>query len=100
MNYFISYDIQGDKLRSKIAKFLLRNACERIQKSVFLAPNYSTKEFNLFLDALTLLLKNNIQEKDTLLIFPSQRQQLVSAISFGDKTSLDAFLADEFYFLV
>ncbi len=37
MYAFIMYDIENNKIRTQIAKFLIRNGCTRIQKSVFLA---------------------------------------------------------------
>ena len=37
MIYFIMYDIENNKVRTQIAKYLLKKGCMRIQKSVFLA---------------------------------------------------------------
>ncbi|MCO5236644.1 MAG: CRISPR-associated endonuclease Cas2 [Chitinophagaceae bacterium] len=37
MNYLILYDIEKDKVRNLIAKYLISKGCIRIQKSVFLA---------------------------------------------------------------
>lgn len=34
---FIFYDIENNKVRTKIAKYLIRKGCIRVQKSVFLA---------------------------------------------------------------
>ena len=34
---FIFYDIENNKVRTKIAKYLLRKGCVRVQKSVFMA---------------------------------------------------------------
>lgn len=38
MPYLISYDIENDRLRDKIAKRLLASGCARLQKSVFAGP--------------------------------------------------------------
>lgn len=35
MPYLISYDIENDRLRDKVAKRLLASGCIRLQKSVF-----------------------------------------------------------------
>jgi CRISPR-associated endonuclease Cas2 len=43
MNYLISYDVSKPRLRDKICKCLERNACKRIQKSVFLAIDMPAK---------------------------------------------------------
>jgi len=45
MNCFIFYDIQNNRLRVKIAKYLLEKGCQRIQKSVYLA-NITKKMYN------------------------------------------------------
>lgn len=37
MYAFIMYDIENNKIRNQVAKYLIRNGCTRVQKSVFLA---------------------------------------------------------------
>lgn len=37
MIYFIMYDIENDKIRTQISKYLLKKGCTRVQKSIFLA---------------------------------------------------------------
>jgi CRISPR-associated protein Cas2 len=37
MYAFILYDIENNKIRTQIAKYLIKNNCHRVQKSVFLA---------------------------------------------------------------
>ena len=37
MYAFIMYDIENNKIRTQIAKYLIKNGCTRVQKSVFLA---------------------------------------------------------------
>ena len=44
MNFFICYDITDDKRRLRLSKLLLRSGCERVQKSVFVAPDFSRQE--------------------------------------------------------
>jgi CRISPR-associated protein Cas2 len=39
MLYFIMYDIENNKVRNHIAKFLIKNGCVRVQKSIFLADS-------------------------------------------------------------
>jgi CRISPR-associated protein Cas2 len=39
MLYFIMYDIENNKVRNHISKFLIRNGCVRVQKSIFLADS-------------------------------------------------------------
>lgn len=44
MYAFILYDIENNKIRNHVAKFLLKKGCIRVQKSVFLA-NLKRKEY-------------------------------------------------------
>jgi len=37
MTFFVMYDIENDKVRNQVVKYLLRKGCMRIQKSIFLA---------------------------------------------------------------
>ena len=39
MTYLIMYDISNDKVRVQIAKYLLKQGCMRIQKSVFMVKS-------------------------------------------------------------
>jgi CRISPR-associated protein Cas2 len=44
MYAFIMYDIENNKIRTQVAKYLIQNGCTRVQKSVFLA-NIKRKKF-------------------------------------------------------
>ena len=37
MFFFVMYDIENNKIRTQISKYLLREGCHRVQKSVFFA---------------------------------------------------------------
>ena len=37
MTFFVMYDIENDKVRNQVVKYLLKKGCMRIQKSIFLA---------------------------------------------------------------
>jgi len=37
MTFFVMYDIENNKVRSQVVKYLIRKGCMRIQKSIFLA---------------------------------------------------------------
>ncbi|HRW12521.1 MAG TPA: CRISPR-associated endonuclease Cas2 [Syntrophomonas sp.] len=37
MIYFIMYDIESNKVRTLVAKYLIRKGCTRVQKSIFIA---------------------------------------------------------------
>lgn len=37
MLFFVMYDIESNKVRNQVVKYLIRSGCQRIQKSIFLA---------------------------------------------------------------
>lgn len=52
MLFFIMYDIESNKVRYNVAKYLIKQGCTRIQKSVFLA-DLDTATYKEIRDALT-----------------------------------------------
>ena len=40
MIYFVMYDIEDNKVRVQVSKYLIKKGCQRIQKSIFLANEY------------------------------------------------------------
>lgn len=68
MNYLILYDIEKDKVRNLIAKYLLSRGCIRIQKSVFLAHS-DHKKFDEIQQTLADI--NDIyQNEDSIILVP------------------------------
>lgn len=45
MLFFIMYDIENNKVRTQIAKYLIKKGCLRVQKSIFFAET-ERKVFN------------------------------------------------------
>jgi CRISPR-associated endonuclease Cas2 len=37
MIYFVMYDIEDNKVRTQVAKYLIKKGCTRVQKSIFIA---------------------------------------------------------------
>ncbi len=68
MNCFIFYDIEDNRLRVQIAKYLLRKGAQRIQKSVYLA-NISKKIYKEIFDTLTEL-EAVFGERDSIFMVP------------------------------
>lgn len=68
MNYLIFYDIENDKVRRLIAKYLLSKGCIRIQKSVFLV-HCEFKKFDEIKDTLKEI--NEVYEnRDSIILSP------------------------------
>ena len=79
MFYFLSYDISNDRLRLKVSKHLLASGCFRLQKSVFIAPNYKSKELQLLKkEVLKLIVCPERTDNDSFLCFKMTPKQLPS----------------------
>lgn len=66
MNFFICYDISDDKRRLRLSKLLLRSGCHRVQKSVFVAPDFERAEMLRLKHKVERLLNVIITEGSTL----------------------------------
>jgi len=76
---WVLYDIEDDKVRSKVAKFCKQAGLYRVQFSVFLG----TIDFNQK-DTLQLQLKSLINEKtDSVYIFPMSKNELQATVLLG-----------------
>ena len=66
MMCIIAYDIESNKVRNQIAKFLIRKGCYRLQKSVYFGqmPRKQYKEMVAALRAI-----NNLYENEDSLFF-------------------------------
>ena len=77
MFYILSYDISDDKLRLKVSKHLLASGCFRLQKSVFIAPSFTTKQIRqLKAEVLKILKHPNKVDTDSLLCFHITPKQI------------------------
>jgi CRISPR-associated endonuclease Cas2 len=68
MNYFILYDIQNNKVRTQISKYLEQNECIRVQKSVFIA-NSSHKKFDEIWNTLQEI-NSYYENQDSIILIP------------------------------
>ena len=68
MNYLILYDIEKNKIRSLVSKYLIHKGCVRIQKSVFLMHS-NHKKFDEIKETLVEI--NDIYENnDSIILIP------------------------------
>lgn len=90
MNYIIMYDITDNKVRKLISKFLEKQGCIRIQKSVFLAhtslPKFNDihktlKEVNSFYDNL-----------DSIILIPVNVSDVRSMKMIGQNVQIENFV--------
>lgn len=87
MLFFIMYDIESNKVRTQIAKYLLRNGCMRIQKSLFLADLPSEKMENMIADLTQV--QACYENNDSIIVVPIPADYLQSMSSIGKKIDLN-----------
>lgn len=87
MLFFVMYDIEDNKVRRLVSKYLLRKGCTRIQKSVFLAET----PIEIFSD-----IKNDLSEvqaaydnNDSIIILPITTDYLRMMKIIGQNIDID-----------
>lgn len=84
MLYFIMYDIEDNKVRRHIAKYLIKQGCQRVQKSIFVS-NSSRKLFDEISQTLSKV--NEMYENgDSIFILPVTTDQVGAMRVIGHET--------------
>ena len=93
MIYFIMYDIESNKVRTLVAKYLIRKGCTRVQKSIFIAST----ERPVF-DEIRKDLKE-VQEcydnSDSILLVPVSTDEIRSMKVIGQNIDFDLALKNK-----
>jgi CRISPR-associated endonuclease Cas2 len=87
MLFFVMYDIESDKVRIQIAKYLIRIGCTRIQRSIFLADLDSAK-YNMIKSDLTEV-QSLYDNHDSILIVPISTDYLQAMKVIGKSIDID-----------
>jgi len=92
MIYFIMYDIQNNKVRTHIAKYLKRSGCVRVQKSIFLASTERDKfnEIHRTIKEVQEFYENN----DSIFFVPVSVDHLRSMKIVGQSIDYDLVLGN------
>jgi len=87
MLYFIMYDIENNKIRNYIAKYLEKKGCIRIQKSIFLTQS----ERPVFREIRDILkeVQKAYDNQDSILLVPISTDELRSMSMIGKDVDLD-----------
>lgn len=87
MLFFVMYDIESDKVRNQIVKYLLKNGCTRVQKSIFLAdlPLATYETIKSDLAEVQACYENN----DSILIVPISTDYLQAMKVIGQSIDVD-----------
>ena len=90
MLFFLMYDIESNKVRNQVAKYLIRKGCTRVQRSIFLA-DLANSEYNSIRQDLAEV-QAAYDNKDSILIVPISTDYLQSMKIIGQKIELDIIM--------
>lgn len=84
------YDITSNKVRTSIAKFLLKKGCTRVQKSIFMAdmPSDEVEDIAQKLTEIKKMYDNN----DSILIVPLSEDYARAMKIIGQEVDIDLIL--------
>lgn len=87
MIFFVMYDIEDNKVRTQVFKYLLRMGCYRVQRSVFLAdlPNDKYDQIRRDLTEVQATYENN----DSILVVPISTDYLTAMKIIGQTIDVD-----------
>lgn len=90
MLYLVMYDIEDDRVRTHIAKYLISKGCIRIQKSVYLARTHQ-KVFTEINDTLKDV-QAAYDNHDSILIVPVQSSTVSSMKVIGKDIQINSLI--------
>jgi CRISPR-associated endonuclease Cas2 len=90
MNFLIMYDIENNKVRTKIAKYLESKGCIRIQKSIFFA-NMENKSFNDIHQTLAEV-QSYYDNPDSILLVPFNTSDIRSMKIIGKELNIQSLV--------
>ncbi|MDR1975191.1 MAG: CRISPR-associated endonuclease Cas2 [Bacteroidales bacterium] len=93
MLFFVMYDIENDKVRRQVVKYLLRKGCMRIQKSIFIA-DVEHKVFSEIKDSL-MEVQECYENDDSILVVPISTDYLQAMKIIGKNIDIDIILKNK-----
>jgi CRISPR-associated endonuclease Cas2 len=90
MLYLVMYDIEDDRVRTHIAKYLLSKGCIRIQKSVYMARTHQ-KTFKEISDTLKEV-QEAYDNHDSILLVPVQSTTIGSMKIIGKDIQIESLV--------
>lgn len=90
MIYFVMYDIENDRVRTKIAKYLEEKGLRRVQKSIFLGQT-DRKQYQHIRNALTEI-QESYDNHDSIFIVPMPEDYLKSMYIIGQEVDFSLTL--------
>lgn len=90
MLFFVMYDIESNKVRQNIAKYLLKMGCSRIQNSIFLA-DISREKYDKIRQDLTEI-QAMYENNDSILVIPISTDYLRAMKVIGKSIDVDIIM--------
>lgn len=93
MIYFVMYDIENNKVRTQIAKYLIKRGCTRVQKSIFLANTNRVvySEIKNDLKEVQECYENN----DSIFLVPVSTDEIKAMSVIGQNVDFDLILQNK-----
>ena len=92
MTYLICYDISDNNLRTRLAKRLDRAGCLRLQKSVFIAPDFDARRLKILRGGIAKILPPTLALEESLIVFPIEKDNLTHPIWAGNSSKIEKIL--------
>ena len=90
MLFFVMYDIESDKVRRLVVKYLQRKGCTRVQKSIFLA-DLPAEQYQKIREDLTEV-QAAYENNDSILVVPISTDHLRSMKIIGQTIAIDVIM--------
>lgn len=90
MLFFVMYDIESNKVRQQVSKYLLKMGCFRIQRSIFLA-DLSPEKYEQIRSDLTEV-QAFYENEDSILVVPVSTDLLKSMRVIGKTIDVDIIM--------
>ena len=93
MLFFVMYDIESNKVRNLVAKYLIRMGCTRIQKSIFLADLEPESVSKIKSDLADV--QSAYENNDSILIVPVSTDELRAMKIIGQNIDMDLIVRNK-----
>lgn len=90
MLFFVMYDIESNKVRTQVAKYLINQGCTRIQASIFLADTTHEKYDKIREDLAEV--QACYENHDSILVVPISTDYLKSMKVIGKDINVDIIM--------
>ncbi len=87
MNYLIMYDIENNKVRTRVSKYLESKGCIRIQKSVFLVNTLAREFQEIYLTLCDV--QSYYENEDSILLVPFNTSDIRSMKIIGKNLNIE-----------